>query len=145
MQFSRDELLRRIRVWLTAWDEYNLEGVMKLMHEDIIFENWTGVTTIGKNNLKRSWVPWFINHGNFKFIEEDIFIDEQAQKVLFSWRLEWPSLEKQFKGKPEVRHGVDVLHFKDGKIFKKISYSKTTLHIDSIQVSLTAKKITFNS
>ena len=73
--------------------------VMELMHKDIIFENWTGAIVKGKNNLQRSWVPWFINHGNFKFITEDFFVDELEQKVLISWTLQWPSLEKYFKGK----------------------------------------------
>jgi ketosteroid isomerase-like protein len=138
MKLSKVEILNLIKDWLIAWDEYNLEGVMELLHDDIVFENWTGITTIGKSNLQRSWVPWFINHGNFKFIEEDIFVDEQEQKVLFSWRLEWPSLEKNYKGQPEVRRGVDVLHFKDGKICNKYSYSKTTIQIDTLSIILSA-------
>lgn len=137
MNLSRAEILKLIAEWLLAWNEHNLEDVMSLMHEDIVFENWTGEKIIGKNNLQRSWLPWFINHGNFKFNKEDIFVDEREQKVLFSWILQWPSIEKHSKGKPEVRRGVDILHFKEGKIFNKYSYSKTSIIINSIPVSLT--------
>jgi ketosteroid isomerase-like protein len=138
MKLSKDEILKLIKDWLIFWDEHNLEGVMELMNEDVVFENWTGEIISGKSNLQRSWVSWFINHGNFKFTQNDIFVDEHEQKVLFSWTLNWPSMEKAFKGKSELRRGVDVLHFKDGKISNKYSYSKTMIHICSKQVSLSA-------
>jgi hypothetical protein len=129
-----------MKEWLVSWDEHNLEGVMEFIHEEIVFENWTGTIVSGKSNLQRSWVPWFLNHGNFKFFEEDIFIDEQEQKVLFSWRLHWPSVERYYKGKPEIRRGVDIIYFKNGKIFRKYSYIKSLIQIDSLPISLSASK-----
>ena len=138
MHLSKEEMLNRFNLWLTAWDEYNLEGVMDFMHEEVIFENWDGAIVAGKMALQKSWIPWFIFNGNFKFIKEDIFIDEQEQKISFQWKLEWPSFEKGFKGKHEIRRGVDVLHFLDGKIIKKYSFSKTSIQIDSKQVLLCA-------
>ena len=141
MNLSRVEILRHFNVWLTAWDEHDLDGVMKFMHEDIVFENWNGIIVSGKSTLQKTWAAWFMHHGNFKFIKEDIFINEEEQKMTFQWRLEWPSLEAYYKGKPEIRRGVDLLHFLDGKILKKYTYSKTTIQIDSIPVSLIAQKI----
>ena len=140
MSLSKVEIIKLIKAWLIAWNDHNLEGVMGLIHDDIVFENWTGSTVIGKNNLHRLWIPWFLNHGNFRFIEEDIFIDVQKQKVLFSWILHWPSLERYYKGKPEIRRGVDILHFKNGKIIKKYSYIKSSIQIDSRPISLSASK-----
>jgi len=139
MHLSKPEILTLIKEWLVAWDEYNLEKVMALMHEDVVFDNWTGAIVIGKDNLKRSWIPWFSNHGNFKFIVEDIFVDEQEQKVLFRWRLHWHSHEKKYKGQNEIRRGVDVIHFVDGKIHEKFTYSKTTIQIDLKQIPLLAQ------
>lgn len=138
MSLSRAEILTKFNVWLTAWNEHDLEGVMKFMHEEIVFENWNGDVISGKDTLQKAWLPWFIHHGNFKFIKEDIFIDEQEQKMSFAWRLEWPSLEKSFKGNPEIRRGVDVLYFLDEKIIKKYTYSKTIIQIDSIPILLHA-------
>ena len=53
--------------------------------------------------------------------------------------LEWRSLESGLEGKLETRRGVDVLHFKDGKIIKKLTYSKTTIEIEGKRVALSAK------
>lgn len=143
MNLLKCEIIRNINEWLKYWNSHNLEGVMDLIHEDIVFENWNGSSVKGKKNLQRSWLPWFINHGDFKFNTEDIFVDEQEQKVLFSWSLRWPSLEKYYKGKQEVRRGVDVLHFKDGKIYKKFTYSKTKIKIEQFQVLLCARESNF--
>lgn len=138
MNLVKSEMQNHVRVWLQAWNNHDLDGVMDLMHEDVVFENWTGVMITGKKSLYRAWFPWFLHHGNFTFTLEDIFVDELEQKALFSWQLNWPSLEKIYKGKPESRRGVDVLHFVDGKIHKKCSYSKTTIVIDSCPVVLNA-------
>ena len=140
MCLSKAEILRLIEEWLSFWDEYNLDGVMEIMHDEVIFENWTGEIICGKSKLRKSWILWFKYHGNFKFTLEDLFVDEQEQKVLFQWKLEWPSKEVAYKGKKEVRRGVDVLHFWEGKMYRKYSYSKTTLQIDNIPVILSAPK-----
>jgi hypothetical protein len=67
---------------------------------------------------------------------EELIADEKAQKVLYRWQLDWPSIEKGFEGKPEKRRGVDVIHFQDGKIIQKLTYSKTTVEIDGAKVRL---------
>jgi len=80
MNLSKLKILKMINELHTKWNSHNLEGVLELMHKDIIFENWKGVIVRGKINLQRSWVPWFLNLGNFNFIAEDIFVDEQEKK-----------------------------------------------------------------
>ena len=130
MSLTREEILTALRNWNLAWANHDLEGVMELFHEDIVFENWTGGKAVGKEALRKAWQPWFANHGGFRFTEEETFIDEVQQKVLYRWSLEWPSMENGARGKPETRRGVDVVHFQDGKIIKKLTYSKTTLEID---------------
>lgn len=130
MNLTRKEIETALLKWNKAWDNHDLKGVMALFHDNITFDNWTGGIAQGKAALEKAWAPWFANHGGFRFIEEETFIDEKEQKVLYRWLLEWPSLEKGQEGKPEKRRGVDVIHFKDGKIITKLSYSKTTLEID---------------
>jgi ketosteroid isomerase-like protein len=136
---SREEIEQSLRKWNQAWSNYDLEGVMELFHEEILFENWTGGRAKGRETVRKAWADWFSNHGGFRFTEEETFIDEAQQKVLYRWRLDWPSSESGYQGKPETRRGVDVIHFKDGKIIKKLTYSKTTLLIDGKKVRLSAE------
>ena len=136
MPLSRNEIEIALKEWNIAWDNHNLEGVMALFHEDVVFDNWTGGKVRGIESLRKAWHPWFLNHGNFRFSGEEIFIDEKEQKALYRWLLEWPSLENGVEGKPEKRRGVDVIHFKDGKIINKLTYSKTTVEIDGKRRSL---------
>jgi ketosteroid isomerase-like protein len=136
-----DEIRKALMLWNEAWNAHDLDKVLDLFHEDAVFENWTGGAVRGKEVLRQAWAPWFKNHGGFRFTEEDTFIDEDAQKVLFQWSLDWPSGEKGHQGKPERRRGVDVMHFKDGKIIHKYTYSKTTLEIGGKKVRLTAASV----
>jgi ketosteroid isomerase-like protein len=136
MSLTRDEIKKALREWNLSWEKHDLEGVLKLMHDEVLFENWTGGKAVGKDALRKAWSSWFTNHGGFRFREEETFIDEQEQKALFRWQLEWPSLERGYEGKAEKRRGVDVLHFQDGKIIMKLTYSKTTIEIDEERLPL---------
>jgi len=133
---TRREIENALRRWKQAWDDHDLEGVMELFHDDILFENWTGGKAQGQEALRQAWASWFANHGGFRFTEEETFIDVEQQKALYRWQLEWPSIEKGCEGKSEKRRGVDVMHFKDSKIIRKLTYSKTTLEIDGQRVRL---------
>jgi ketosteroid isomerase-like protein len=117
MKLTKDEIKDALEKWNRAWDDHDLDGVMALFHDDVLFENWTG---------GRAFTP------------EDTFIDEDEQKVLYRWQLDWPSFEKGFDGKPETRRGVDVIHFQDGKIIQKLTYSKTTIEIKGQRIRLLA-------
>lgn len=137
MSLSRQALVEVMEEWNLAWDAHDLEGVLAPFHDDILFENWTGGKVLGKNALRKAWQPWFENHGGFQFVFEDLFVDEHAQKALYRWTLEWPSPEKGYEGKSERRRGVDLIHFKDGRIIEKLTYCKTRIEIDGRRIALT--------
>ena len=138
MKLTKDEIKEALDHWNRAWDAHDLEGVMALFHDEVLFENWTGGRAEGKEAVRKAWAPWFENHGGFRFTPEDTFIDEDEQKVLYRWQLDWPSFEKGFDGQPETRRGVDVIHFQDGKIIKKLTYSKTIVEIKGQRIRLLA-------
>jgi ketosteroid isomerase-like protein len=139
MELSKEEISKAMAEWDLAWNNHDLNGVMELFHEDVFFQHWQGAIVRGKEALHQAWAPWFENHGGFRFTTEDLFVDEAEQKVLYRWQLDWPSLEKGYEGRPERRRGVDVVHFRDGKIIQKLTYSKTTVEIDGARVRLSAK------
>ena len=134
---TRQQIETAFTKWGTAWNDHDLDGVMELFHNDIYFENWTGGSARGKDNLHKAWKPWFENHGGFRFTDEETFIDESNQKMLYRWTLDSPSIEKGYSDKHEARRGIDILHFKDGKIIQKLTYSKTTIRIGEDLVQLT--------
>lgn len=134
-KLSRQQIQRALDDWNLAWARYDLDGVMALMHDDVLFDNWTGGKARGREALRKAWRPWF-DQGGFRFIEQELFIDEEQQKVLFRWDLEWPCPEKGFEGKTERRSGVDVIHLQDGKIIQKLTFSKTTIEIDGVRKAL---------
>lgn len=129
MNLTKTEVFKKFNQWLTAWNMHDLDGVMDFMHPDISFENSDGRIVNGKEMLRRSWMPWFMRHEDFKFFQEDIFFDEQSQKMTFQWRLEWFPVDYKLKGQNKTTRGMDILEFKEGKIFRKITYSKTAIQI----------------
>jgi len=137
MKLSKQEIREAMAKNGLAWDKHDIEGVLELYHDDVYFENWTGGYTKSKETLCRAWASWF-GGADFKFTRDDLFIDEDDQKVTVTWELEWPSTERNYEGKPEKRHGLDVYHFKDGKVIKKLTYSKTTVEIGGKKVKLSA-------
>jgi len=142
MKLTREQILETLRIWNQAWDAHDLDRVMELFHEDILFENWTGGRANGKQALRQAWQGWFEKHGDFRFNEEELFADDVEQKALYRWELEWPSLEAGHEGQLEKRRGVDVIHFQDGKIINKLTYSKTTVEIDGKRIRLSPEKNT---
>lgn len=131
MKLTRNEIKQTLKQWYQAWDRHDLDRVMDLFHEDVFFENWTGAYVKGRRKLRSAWASWFENHGDFRFLEAETFVDEAVQKACYRWLLEWPSQEPGFENKTELRKGVDVIHFKDGKIITKLTFSKTTVEIDN--------------
>ena len=134
---SRQQILDALASWNEAWNAHDLDTIMEIFHEDVLFENWTGGRARGKDGLREAWAPWFAQDSSFRFTDEDIFVDEPMQRALYRWQLDWPSHEPGYEGKHESRRGVDALTFRDGLIVEKLTYSKTTLEIDGERVKLT--------
>ncbi len=132
---SRETFYSLLSEWYQAWNDHNFEAVLNLFHDEIIFEDWNGHNIKGKRSLRRAWKNWFKNHGDFIFQEEETIIDEESQKVTFSWKLTWPS---RFGGKnqKETISGVDILHFYQGKIIRKNTFSKLFINIEKKKIHL---------
>ncbi len=125
---TRARMLEALDRWIRAWGDHDLDGVMELFHEDVVFENWTGARVEGRENLRRAWEPWFAGR-DFRFLTEDLFVDEADQKALYRWTLEWISRLPGHEGRLERRRGVDVIRFRDGLIAAKLTYLKTCVEV----------------
>ncbi len=132
---TRDELARTMEGWLEAWDRHDLDEVIGLFSEEAVFETWTGLRIVGKENIRKAWKDWF-EAGGFRFVSEDIVIDEESQTVVFPWIYEGPA--KCFEGRTEKRRGIDLIRFEGGLITEKITYSKTSLEVEGRRITLTS-------
>ncbi len=46
-----------MKEWDLFWDNHDLKGVLKLFHDEVLFEDWTDGKTIGKEALRRHGPP----------------------------------------------------------------------------------------
>ena len=103
-----------------AFNANDLDGVMAMMAEDAVYEEFTGVVNRGKAAIRAAFVPQFRgDHGKMRFESEDLFADASTGKALIRWvcRLET-------KRGPAGWRGLDILHFEDGLVKQKLTYAK---------------------
>jgi ketosteroid isomerase-like protein len=55
MSLSSYEIEKSLIKWNLPWDKYDLEGVMTLFHEEVVFNNLTGRRIRGKEALRKAW------------------------------------------------------------------------------------------
>ena len=132
---TREEIASALEGWLSAWDRYDLDRVVALFSDDAVFETWSGMRIKGRENIRKAWEEWF-EAGGFRFVSEDVVIDEDRQIVVFPWVYE--GLAKCFGGKKEKRRGIDLIRFEGGLITVKITYTKTSLEVEGRRITLTS-------
>ena len=137
---NKEEIITFVNDWMISWNNHDLEGVLRVVTDDVEFEHWTGRTTRGLHLLRRAWQTWFADHGNFQFSVKNLYVDTARQTVIFEWSLEWPSPESSFREKREIRQGIDVIVLRNGKVANKRSYIKTVVKVDGQPVPLSFGK-----
>ena len=101
----------------------DLEGVLALMAEDAVYEEFTGTINGGKAAIRAAFVPQFRgDFGKMRFETEDLFVDAEAGKALIRWVC---TLET--KRGPAGWRGLDILHVANGLVAQKLTYAKAKL------------------
>ena len=98
----------------------DLEGVLALMTDDAVYEEFTGTISRGKAAIREAFVPQFRgDFGKMRFETEDLFVDATTGKALIRWvcRLET-------KRGPASWRGLDILHVEGGLVKHKLTYAK---------------------
>jgi ketosteroid isomerase-like protein len=115
------EDLRELTIRFTdAFNRDDLDGVMAMMADDATYEEFTGVESRGKAAIRAAFEPQFRgDFGKIRFETEDLFVDPAASKALVRWvcRLET-------RRGPAAWRGLDILHFEDGLVKRKLTYAK---------------------
>ena len=103
-----------------CFNQNDLEGVMALMAEDAVYEEFTGVVNRGKAAIRAAFVPQFRgDFGKMRFEAEDLFVDTATGKALIRWVC---TLET--KRGPAGWRGLDILHVEHGLVTQKLTYAK---------------------
>ena len=103
-----------------AFNRNDLDGVMAMMAEDAVYEEFTGTVNHGTDAIRAAFVPQFRgDYGKMTFDSEDLFADATTGKALIRWvcRLET-------KRGPAGWRGLDILHFEGGLVTRKLTYAK---------------------
>ena len=103
-----------------AFNANDLEGVLALMAEDAVYEEFAGAINRGKAAIRAAFVPQFRgDFGKMRFDAEDLFVDADSGKALIRWvcRLET-------KRGPAGWRGLDILHVENGLVTQKLTYAK---------------------
>jgi ketosteroid isomerase-like protein len=106
-----------------AFNRDDLDGVMAMMAEDAVYEEFTGTVNRGKAAIRSAFVPQFRgDHGKMRFETEDLFVDAAAGKAMIRWvcRLET-------RRGPAGWRGLDILRFENGLVTEKLTYAKAKI------------------
>ena len=103
-----------------AFNRDDLDGVMSFFAGDAVYDEFNGVRHEGKDAIRAAFEPQFQGaYGEVRFVQEDLFADPEAGKVLIGWTCRITT----GKG-PGSWRGLDVLHFEDGRLVEKQTYAK---------------------
>jgi ketosteroid isomerase-like protein len=100
-----------------AFNGHDVDAVMALMTEDVVFENTSpppdGERHQGQAAVRAFWERFFASSPQAHFEAEDIFA--AGDRCAVRWRYSW--------GDGHIR-GVDLFRVRDGKVAEKLSYVK---------------------
>ena len=105
-----------------AFGRHDVDGVMKAMTDDCVFENTCpapdGERYEGRENVRGFWERFFRSSPTAVFETEEVFAagDRSVVRWLYRWVDE--------SGMPGHIRGVDVFRVRGGKVAEKLSYVK---------------------
>ncbi|MBE0670239.1 MAG: nuclear transport factor 2 family protein [Anaerolineales bacterium] len=105
-----------------AFNRHDVEGMMRLMSDNCIFENTApspdGTVYSGKEAVTQFWQDFFRESPHAHIDIEEIF--GMGLRCVMRWKYSWVDEN----GKQGHVRGVDIFQVKDGYIFEKLSYVK---------------------
>lgn len=114
---TSEATLATIQRFNVAFNRHDVDAVMALMTEDVIFENTSpfpdGTRYEGQMAVRAFWEEFFAGSPNAHFDGEDIFAT--GDRCCVRWRYSW--------GDGHIR-GVDIFRVRDGKVAEKLAYVK---------------------
>ncbi len=114
--------IRLVLAFNEAFNRHDVEGMMKLMTDDCVFENTApapdGTVYTGKEAVTRFWQEFFRESPKAHIEIEEIF--SAGLRCVMRWKYEWVDSS----GAAGHVHGVDIFKVKDELLCEKLSYVK---------------------
>ncbi len=111
------DTLATIERFNEAFNRHDVDAVMALMTEDVVFENTSpppdGERQEGQAAVRAFWERFFAGSPRAHFEAEESFA--AGDRCVVRWRYSW--------GDGYIR-GVDLFRVRDGKVAEKLSYVK---------------------
>ena len=118
---TSDEATRVVQLFNEAFNKHDVDAIMNLMTEDVLFENTNpppdGARFKGADAVRAYWQQFFATNPTAHFETEEMF--ESGDRVVVRW-----IYRKQKDGKPWHLRGVDLFKVRDRKVSEKLSYVK---------------------
>ena len=115
--------LATIRRFVEATNRHDVDAIVALMTEDVVFENTfpppDGERHEGQAALRAFWDELFRNSPNAYFETEETFA--AGERCVVRWRYRWAADEP---ARPGHVRGVDVFRVREEKVAEKLSYVK---------------------
>jgi len=123
MRMARVEAATRlVLAFNEAFNRHDVDAMMALMSEDVVFENTSpapdGSVYRGKEAVTRFWEEFFRQSPQAHIEIEEIF--GMGFRCVMRWRYTWVDAS----GAAGHVRGVDIFRIKEGRICEKLSYVK---------------------
>ena len=117
---ARAELEKLATDFTEGFNHDDIDEVMSYFADDAFYDEFNAVVHTGKDAIREGFIPQFRgDFGKMRFHTEDMFVDVDTGKALIRWLL---TFEKDDRA--AGWRGLDILHFKDGKLVEKHTYAK---------------------
>lgn len=120
---SRHALEKLVVDFTEAFNREDIDEVMSYFIEDSIYDEFNGILHEGQVAIRKAFEPQFSGaFGRMRFHTEDMFLDVEAGKAMIRWVLTMEEPERS-----GAYRGLDLLHFEQGKLVEKHTYSKAKI------------------
>ena len=117
-----ESAMRLVLAFNDAFNQHDVEGMMKLMSDDCVFENTApapdGTAYKGKDAVTQFWRDFFRESPSAHIEIEEIY--GLGIHCIMRWRYDWVDVS----GTNGHVRGVDIFKIRDGFISEKLSYVK---------------------
>ena len=117
-----ESAIRVVLAFQEAFNRHDVSGMMQLMSDDAVFENYSpapdGTVYSGKEAITQFWQDFTRESPNAQLKVEEIF--SLGERCIMRWKYSWENTG----GEKGHLRGVDIIRVRNGAIQEMLSYVK---------------------